>query len=110
MILTVPYSGWRSDSIIAILLAVATASNNVRGPLYREVRYCLAFDGRFKLMVGRTEKADSTVCNADVLVPFGGADAPYFYRHVPCGPGVDEQGFPGAVAEPARAQTPPEVE
>ena len=44
-------------------------------------------------MIGRLAKADSDTCNADVLVPFGGGDAPYYYRHVPCGPGVDEQGF-----------------
>ena len=53
----------------------------------------MAFDGRFKLMIGRLAKADSNACNADVLVPFGGGDAPYYFRHVPCGPGVDEQGF-----------------
>lgn len=53
----------------------------------------MAFDGRFKLMIGRLAKSDSNVCNADVLVPFGGAAAAYYYRHVPCGPGVDEQGF-----------------
>ena len=53
----------------------------------------MAFDGRFKLMIGRLAKADSAVCNADALIPFGGAAAPYRYVKTACGPGVDEQGF-----------------
>ena len=48
----------------------------------------MAFDGRFKLMIGRTEKTSNDQC--DALVERG-PDAPYFTHRSPCG--VDEQGF-----------------
>jgi len=53
----------------------------------------MAFDGRFKLMIGRLAKAGSAACNADLLVPFGGAAESYYYLPKPCGLGADEQGF-----------------